>query len=189
MNTNMDIGDAHEGRGRRVGRGLRGGGRGGRGGCGRGPFLTGHWQSTDGHKQSTDGERGARGGRGKQRGGRRGGSVDSRQYALPSALSTGTATSVVSTSAAAAFSTGALAASAAVSTCTNATIATGAPTAAAIATGAGATITRLHNPIYPTSGQSVFYVQIFSTPLTPRESLDPFSSLPAVYIPLSDAWH
>jgi hypothetical protein len=50
---------------------------------------------------------------------------------------------VVSTGAAAAFSTGASAASATVSTstCTDATIVTGAPAAAAIATGAGATIT------------------------------------------------
>ena len=138
MNINMDVGDAHEGRGRGGGRGGRGRGQGH--GRGRGPFRTGRWQSTDGQEQSTNGGRGARGGRGKQRGGWRGGSVDSRQYALPSALSsTGAATSVVSTGAAAAFSTGASAASAAVSTstCTNATIVvTGAPAAAAIATGA-----------------------------------------------------
>ena len=140
MNTNMDIGDAHEGRGRGGGRGGRGRGQGH--GRGRGPFRTGRWQSTDGQEQSTNGGRGARGGRGTQRGGRRGGSVDSRQYALPSALSgTGAATSVVSTGAAAAFSTGASAESATVSTCTVVTIVTGAPAAAAIATGAGATIT------------------------------------------------
>ena len=136
MDTNMDIGDAHEGRGRGGGRGGRGRGR----GRGRGPFRTGRWQATDGQEQSTNGGRGARGGRGKQRGGRRGGSVDSRQYALPSALSsTGAATSVVSTGAAAAFSTGASAASATVSTstCTDATIATGAiANTAAVSTGA-----------------------------------------------------
>ena len=116
MNTNMDIGDTHGGRG-------RGGGRGGRGGCGRGRFQTGRWRSTDGQEHSTDTDgRGARGGRGKQRGGRRGGSVDSRQYALPSALSTGTP----ATSRAPMPSW---------------PQATGAPAAAAIATGAGATIT------------------------------------------------
>jgi hypothetical protein len=129
MKTNMNIGDAHGGRGRR---GC------GRGGGGRGCFQTEHWRFADGQGLSTDGQGGGGGSSGRGGRGQSGGSVDSRQYALPSApglsaSSMGTSTSI-SMGATAAFSTGA------VSACADVAAATGALPNAATATSAGATI-------------------------------------------------